>query len=120
MSSIEALVIELLHQADGSIKFPRVPPSCSTPSLSSSGAPAGLPNALSASCWAVFIERAEWWIEQERRQSTTWRRKERLRNAFQAHFSKRYTYEDLREEALNPRQKSLVDEEEPEPSCFCD
>ena len=46
--------------------------------------------------------------------------KEPLRNAFQAHFSKRYTYEDLREEALNPRQKSLFDEEEPEPSCFCD
>ena len=22
--------------------------------------------------------------------------------------------------ALNPRQKSLFDEEEPEPSCFCD
>ena len=37
-----------------------------------------------------------------------------------AHFSKRYTYEDLREAALNPRQKSLFDEEEPEPSCFCD
>ena len=48
------------------------------------------------------------------------RRKEPLRNAFQAHYSKRYTYEDLREEALNPRQKSLFDEEEPEPSCFCD
>ena len=64
-------------------------------------------------------ERAEWWIEQER-QSTTWRPKEPLRNAFQAHFSKRYTYEDLREEALNLRQKSLFDEEEPEPSCFCD
>ena len=37
-----------------------------------------------------------------------------------AHFSTRYIYEDLREEALNPRQKSLFDEEEPELSCFCD
>ena len=35
-------------------------------------------------------------------------------------ISQRGTPTDLREEALNPRQKSLFDEEEPEPSCFCD
>ena len=60
---------------------------------------------------------ADWWMDMES-QSDRWPGRKPLRQPRQARFSKRFSIAELREEALNPRQMELLDDE-PEVDCFC-
>ena len=63
-------------------------------------------------------ERADWWIEQEARVLELPGRKQ-LDNPKVAQFSKRYSYEILRNWSNDPAQMTLFGPAEADIDCFC-